>query len=71
MEHENQKDRGERSDDSETVLENRFHEFHTKTEPVLAYYRERQLLIEVDGTLSRDDVTNEAILKLAQFAAAH
>lgn len=70
LEHENQKDRGDRSDDSEVVLDNRFSEFHNKTGPVLDYYKQRNLLIEVNGQQSRDDVTRDIVAELVNRVSA-
>ncbi|HMM62416.1 MAG TPA: nucleoside monophosphate kinase [Candidatus Saccharibacteria bacterium] len=70
LEHENHKDRGERRDDSAEILENRFSEFSSKTLPVLEYYRERDLLIEIDGNGPRSDVTNSIISALANRVLA-
>lgn len=55
-------DREGRVDDTEEILATRFAEFRTKTLPVIDYYRERGLLIEVDGMPPKDEVT-EAILR--------
>ncbi len=54
-------DRGGRSDDDREVLKNRLAKFEAKTEPVIAFYREKGLLIEVDGTKSREEVTAEIL----------
>lgn len=70
VEHSKHNDRGERQDDSDKVLENRFYEFRTKTEPVLEYYRKRNLLIEIDGNGLKSDVTNAIINELANRASA-
>jgi len=67
--HENRKDRSERHDDSELILETRFQEFRDKTLPVIEFYKNKGLLIEIDGTQSRDDVTNEIIIRLDEFAS--
>lgn len=61
-------DREERNDDREEYLETRLLEFKQKTLPVLDYYRNLGLLIEVDGTNDKDTVTEdilEALLKRA------
>lgn len=41
--------RGDRADDAQHKLDTRFSEFKNKTLPVIDYYRERGLLIEIDG----------------------
>lgn len=42
-------DRGIRHDDAEHILETRINEFQTKTLPVINYYRDKGLLIQIDG----------------------
>jgi adenylate kinase len=39
-----------RSDDNETVIRNRLREYNEKTRPVLNFYRDRGIFVEVDGT---------------------
>ena len=55
-------DRSERADDTEEVLATRYAEFHAKTTPVIEFYRQKGLLIEVNGIPPKDEVT-EAILR--------
>jgi adenylate kinase len=62
-------DRGERSDDRSTVLSTRLKKFQDRTEPVIEFYRNKGLLMEVDGTLSRHEVTNGILQSLASRAA--
>ncbi len=58
-------DRGEREDDSNIeIFHTRLQEFHEKTLPVLQHYRSLNLLIEINGNQSRDDVFNEIVEKL-------
>ncbi len=64
----NQNDRGDRSDDKLETLKNRLQKFEDKTEPVIEFYRSQGLLIEVDGTKPREEVTNEIIDKLYERA---
>jgi adenylate kinase len=45
-----------RSDDNETVIRNRLREYDEKTRPVLQFYRDRGLCVEVDGTASVETV---------------
>lgn len=54
-----QHDRGTRADDSREALTNRLEKYRTKTVPVIEFYRQQGLLIEIDGTLSRSAVTQE------------
>ena len=63
-------DRGQRKDDNETNLDRRIDEFNNKTIPVLDFYRNQGLLIEVNGMNSRDVVMQEVINKLTIFAEA-
>jgi adenylate kinase len=54
-------DRGIREDDNHDALENRLVKYREQTMPVIETYREKGLIIEVDGTLPRDQVTLEII----------
>ena len=61
-------DRGHRSDDQADALRERLYKFKQKTAPVLKYYKKAGLLINVDGQLSRQEVTEEIIEKLFHFS---
>ncbi len=61
-------DRETRHDDSEEVLATRFAEFHHKTLPVIDYYRDMGLLIEVDGIPPKDEVTDTILRALLEKA---
>ena len=63
-------DRGARADDTSEVLKTRLLEFKTKTEPVIEYYRQQNLLIEIDGSLTREQVTSEILKSLYTLATA-
>ena len=63
-------DRGDRADDHRQVIENRLHKFQNKTVPVIEFYRSKDMLIEVDGTLSPEEVTKEILDSLASRASA-
>lgn len=54
-------DRGNRADDSRETLQVRLEVFKRETMPVIDFYREQGLLIEVDGQKSVEEVTNELI----------
>ena len=54
-------DRKERRDDAEEVLKTRFNEFKEKTKPVIDFYDDLELLIEIDGKDTREKVTNSII----------
>lgn len=47
----------QRKDDTEEVVRKRYEEYKAKTEPVLDFYRERNLVETVSGVGSLDDVT--------------
>lgn len=47
----------QRSDDTEEVVRKRHDEYKAKTEPVLSYYRDRDLVATVDGTGSPEEIT--------------
>lgn len=64
-----QNDRGDRIDDSAKGLKNRLAEFRKKTLPVIEFYRDKGLLIEVDGSLPADEVTEAILAGLAKRAA--
>lgn len=64
-------DRGDRRDDGgKEVLANRIHKFMTQTIPVIEFYREKGLLVEVDGTKDREGVTQEILTTLLARASA-
>jgi adenylate kinase len=65
-----QHDRGQRSDDRQSVLDTRLQKFNTKTQPVIEFYRDKGLLITVDGALSRDAVTSEILNSLLKLSAS-
>lgn len=54
-------DRQDRRDDTEDILKTRFAEFQEKTMPVIDFYRKLELLIEIDGRGTREQVTAEII----------
>lgn len=61
--------RGERADDSEQILQTRFAEFRDKTLPVIDYYRDMGLVIEVDGNPPKNEVFQsilEGLLRLSE-----
>lgn len=64
-------DRGLRSDDQADSLRERLYKFKQKTLPVINYYKKAGLLVEVDGQLSREEVTHEIIDKLYKFSKKH
>lgn len=54
-----------RVDDSEEAIRHRQEVYSAQTEPLIAAYRERGLLIEVDGLGSQDEVTERIFVALA------
>lgn len=50
-----------RSDDTESVIRHRLQLYREETEPVIARYAERGLLVRVDGTADVDHVTAGAL----------
>jgi adenylate kinase len=55
-----------RADDSEEAIRHRQEVYQHQTEPVVAMYRERGLLIEVDGLGEIDEVTGRIFSRLAE-----
>lgn len=66
---ENATTRGSRADDDEEKLKKRVEEFKNKTLPVIEFYRNQGLLIEVDATLSKDEVEQRILAALAEKAS--
>jgi len=64
-------DRGQRADDAAVYLQNRYKEFENKTLPVIDFYRQKGLLVEVDGSLPPDEVTEQIISKLVSFSTGN
>ena len=62
-------DRGARADDRREVLQTRLNAYEAMVTPVIEYYREHRLLVEVDGSLSRERVTEEIINAVTAFAS--
>lgn len=62
-------DRGMRADDVDPeVFQTRLVEYREKTIPVIEHYRDLGLLIPVTATLSREQVLDQVISSLADFA---
>lgn len=62
-------DRGERHDDTKEILKIRLDEYKLKTIPVINYYKKIGILIEIDGTKNRQDVTKDIIQALQELAS--
>lgn len=58
-----------RSDDNEDTIRTRMNVYTTETEPLLATYAERGLLVEVDGEGTIDEVTDRVVAALDGFLA--
>ncbi len=53
-----------REDETLTAIRKRIELFHELTEPVLAYYRQKGALIEIDGEKSIEDIRKEILEKI-------
>jgi len=51
----------QRDDDKPETVANRIKVYSEQTTPLIDYYRERKLLVEVDGTKSIEDVSHELV----------
>jgi len=54
-----------RADDSAEVIRHRLQVFTETTSPLIEYYRERGILVEVDGTQAPESITAEIIARLS------
>ena len=61
-------DRGQRDDDNAAVLQKRLDSYKEKVVPVIEWYRDNGLLIEIDGTQSQEDVYSSILDSLSQRA---
>ena len=64
---EKQKNRGFRHDDDTQVLDVRLEEFRNKTMPVINFYRNNGLLVDINGMQSIEAVTKEITDRLDKF----
>lgn len=62
--------RGERHDDTEEILETRLEEYREKTLPVIDYYKNSGLLIDIDSSLPKNVVLQTIIDELYKRATA-
>jgi adenylate kinase len=58
----------QRDDDAPATVAARLAAFHRQTEPLIAYYREKQLLVEVPGEADVDQVAARTIAAAEQLA---
>ncbi len=56
-----------RKDDTEEVIRQRLKTYQNETAPVIEHYRDRGMLIEVDGMQPIEKVTDDIVAKLAQM----
>ncbi len=61
-------ERGREDDTDHKILETRFSEFDKKTSPVIDYWRDKDLLIEIDSMQPELQVTRDIIEKIHAFA---
>ena len=54
----------QRSDDTEEVAKRRLQVFHTQNEGILAYYRQKDNLKEIDANRSRDEIQDDLVKTL-------
>lgn len=57
----------QRSDDTESVFQQRMKAFYDQTEPVIEHYRRRGRFGEVDGSQSVEHVTNDVLVELRRL----
>src|SRR3989344_2210174 len=55
---------GVREDNTLKALMKRINEFHTKTQPVIDFYRQKGILIEIDGEKEIDAISSEILSKV-------
>lgn len=56
-----------RGDDTEDVISQRLKTYQEATKPVIDHYRDRKMLIEIDGMKSIEQVTDDIVGALAQM----
>jgi len=61
-------DRGTRTDDDPDAIHRRFSEFREKTLPVIDFYRQKNLLIEIDGRPPIEEIFNKIIDELYELS---
>ena len=54
-----------RDDDRPEVVKHRLEQYHSKTEPLIGYYEERDILRRIDGSRSAEEVGNQIRATLA------
>lgn len=61
---------GQREDDKEEVIRKRLRVYHRQTAPLTEHYRKEGLLLEVNGSGTRDEITGRVLSALERGAAA-
>ncbi len=64
-------DRGIRADDDPGKLTRRIDEFHTKTAPVIDFYRQSGKLVAIQGSGTKDEVFYRIVHAIYDFAVTH
>jgi adenylate kinase len=59
----------QRNDDKEEVIKKRMEVFRKTTLPVLNFFEEKDVVINIDGSKAADEVTNEILSKLKENAS--
>lgn len=54
----------QRKDDNEETVKNRLLVYHTSTSPIIAYYRDKGILLEISGIGNINDITKDLIKAL-------
>ena len=63
-------ERGRRTDDQRHILENRLEQFRVHTDPVIQFYKDKGLLITIDGSKSKEVVTDAMLSALQERAVS-
>lgn len=58
-----------RKDDSPDLIKERLAVYHRLTEPVLDFFRKQNKLIEVDGSLSVEEISDQIFLKIKSYGS--
>ncbi|MCA9922793.1 MAG: nucleoside monophosphate kinase, partial [Anaerolineales bacterium] len=53
-----------RADDNEETIRNRMRVYHEQTAPLLDFYKQRKLLVEINGEQSIDQVQSDLIKEI-------
>ena len=60
----------QREDDSEDIVRHRLAEYYENTTQLLNYYKQRGVLMQFDGELSIDDLTEALMLAVGERTLA-